>query len=100
MSGHDDEQRRYRFPRRRRTGLFGALPPGLVTAGAVVLGTMWLGLVGWLPWPMLLPPIAVAAWVAVGRWHGRRVHEVIGPLLGLVVASISPSQSVGATRCR
>ena len=46
----------------------------------VALGSMWLAVAGYLPWPLAAPIVAVGGYITVGRVHGRPLHAMLPAL--------------------
>ena len=74
--------RGYRFGERRRSGLFGTLPPTLCAVGVVALLAAWLAISGFVPFPLAIVVVAVCGWLWFGKLHQRPAHEIL-PALGL-----------------
>lgn len=69
--------RRYRFADLRRAGLFGTLAWTMVAALSVAIVAAWFAVAGIVAWPVAGPVIAIGAWFAFGRLHGRPAHQVV-----------------------
>lgn len=73
--------RGYRFGERRRSGLFGSMPPALAGIAAVALAAAWLTISGYAPIEVGFAALAVCAWLWFGRLRGRPVHEILPALI-------------------
>lgn len=80
--GESSRLRGYRFGERRRSGLFGAVPPTLAAVAAVGLLSMWLVVSGYVPFPVGAIAVTVCVWLWFGRLHGRPVHEMLPAVIG------------------
>ena len=72
--------RGYRFGERRRSGMFGTIPPALVAVGAVALLAAWVAIAGYVPVPVAVVVVAVCVWLWFGKLHQRPAHEVLPAL--------------------
>jgi hypothetical protein len=77
----DGQLRGYRFGERRRSGMFGTLPPTLVVVGAVALAAGWIAIAGYVPFPVSLGVLAVCGWLWFGKLHDRPAHEILPALV-------------------
>ena len=80
MTGEATPRRTFRFGDLRRSGLFGAMPFTLLIPMVLALGSMWLAVAGYLPWPLAAPIVAVGGYITVGRVHGRPLHAMLPAL--------------------
>ena len=76
-------RRSFRFGELRRSGLFGSMPLTLLVPVGIVVGCGWAATAGIVPWPVVVPLIAGAGVVAVGRVHGRPLHTLLPALTRL-----------------
>ena len=74
--------RGYRFGERRRSGIFGTIPPALAAVGAVALAAGWMAISGYLPIPFCIVIVVACGWLWFGKIHERPAHEIL-PALGL-----------------
>ena len=72
--------RGFRFGERRRSGLFGTVPPTLAAVGIVMLLTAWLALSGYVPVPLAILVGLIGAWLWFGKLHDRPAHEILPAL--------------------
>jgi hypothetical protein len=72
--------RGYRFGERRRSGIFGAVPPALAAVGAVALVAGWTAIAGYLPLPICVAVVLVCGWLWFGKLHERPAHEILPAL--------------------
>jgi hypothetical protein len=77
----DGGPRRYRLAALRRTGLFGAVPPAVVAAGAVGVVMGWTAVRTGAPIPLALLPLGLCAVFVFGRFRGGALHEVLPRVL-------------------
>ncbi|WP_420451984.1 SCO6880 family protein [Ilumatobacter sp.] len=75
--GESRRARGYRFGERRRSGLFGTVPPALAAAGGLSLIAGWAAVSGYVPIPAALLVAVAAAWLWFGKLHGQPVHEIL-----------------------
>lgn len=75
--------RGFRFGERRRSGLFGTIPPTLIAIGAVTLVSAWLAVSGFIPIPLALLVGLVCAWFWFGKMYNRPAHEILPALVSL-----------------
>lgn len=73
--------RGYRFGERRRSGMFGTIPPSLAAVGATALMAGWLAIAGYIPIPVSVVVVAVCGWLWLGKLHQRPAHEILPALL-------------------
>lgn len=81
----ESRTRRFRFADLRRAGLFGTLAWTMVGALTLAIVAAWLGVAGFLPWPVAGPFIAVGLWFAFGRVRGRPAHHVLPAMISFGV---------------
>lgn len=72
--------RGFRFGERRRSGLFGTVPPVLAAVGIVTLLTAWLALSGYVPVPLAILVGLIGTWLWFGKLHDRPAHEILPAL--------------------
>lgn len=72
--------RGYRFGERRRSGMFGTIPPALAGVGAVALGAAWLAIAGYVPIPICIAVVAACGWLWFGKIRQRPAHEILPAL--------------------
>ena len=73
--------RGYRFGERRRSGMFGTLPPSLAVVGGSALGATWLAIAGYVPVPISVGVVAMCGWLWFGKLHERPAHEILPALV-------------------
>ncbi len=73
--------RGFRFGERRRSGLFGTIPPTLAGVGLLTLFAGWLAVSGYIPIPLAILFGGVGAWLWFGKLHDRPAHEILPALL-------------------
>ena len=72
--------RGYRFGERRRSGLFGTVPPTMVAVAIVTLLFAWLAVSGYVPVPVAIVVAMAAAALWFGRIRNRPAHEILPAL--------------------
>ena len=72
--------RAYRFGERRRSGMFGTVPPSLAAVGAVALIAGWMAIAGYVPIPICVAVVAGCAWLWFGKIRERPAHEILPAL--------------------
>ncbi len=80
MATNDESVRGYRFGERRRSGMFGTIPPSLAGVGAVALGAAWCAIAGYVPMPIAGAVMLVCGWLWFGKLHDRPAHEILPAL--------------------
>ena len=78
--GETTRLRGYRFGERRRSGIFGTVPPALAAVGAVALAAGWMAIAGYVPVPICIAVVAVCGWLWFGKLHERPAHEILPAL--------------------
>lgn len=81
MSADAVKLRGYRFGERRRSGIFGTIPPALAVVGAVALAAGWMAVAGYVPLPICVVVVVLCGWLWFGKIHQRPAHEIL-PALG------------------
>ena len=72
--------RGYRFGERRRSGMFGTIPPSLAFVGGVALAAGWVAIAGYVPIPVSVGVVALCGWLWFGKLHERPAHEILPAL--------------------
>lgn len=80
MSSEASVLRGYRFGERRRSGLFGTVPPTMVAVAAVTLVSAWLAVSGFIPIPVAIVVAVGSAALWFGRIRNRPAHEILPAL--------------------
>lgn len=81
MSNTTTAVRGYRYGERRRSGLFGTVPPVLAGVGIVALVAGWLAVSGYIPIPLGILVALASAWLWFGKLHDRPAHEILPALV-------------------
>ncbi|MFK8023604.1 MAG: SCO6880 family protein [Ilumatobacter sp.] len=80
--GDSTSLRGYRFGERRRSGLFGSIPPSLALVGGTALVAAWMAIAGYVPIPVCVAAVLVCGWLWFGKVRARPAHEIL-PVLAM-----------------
>ncbi|MEM1334656.1 MAG: hypothetical protein AAGG08_14485, partial [Actinomycetota bacterium] len=64
----------YRFGERRRSGMFGTIPPSLAFVGGLALMAAWLAIAGYVPIPVSIAVVVGCGWLWFGTIRERPAH--------------------------
>ncbi|MEM1335732.1 MAG: SCO6880 family protein, partial [Actinomycetota bacterium] len=78
--GDSTALRGYRFGERRRSGLFGSIPPSLALVGGTALVAAWMAIAGYVPIPVCVAAVLVCGWLWFGKVRERPAHEILPAL--------------------
>ncbi|MEL6893363.1 MAG: SCO6880 family protein, partial [Actinomycetota bacterium] len=81
MSAETARLRGYRFGERRRSGIFGTIPPVLAAIGAVALAAGWMAIAGYVPVPICIVVVVFCGWLWFGKIRERPAHEILPALV-------------------